>query len=374
MNQKGLGYNSPIQLRLSRDNYEAMLSRHGQYVRLLYGHRCPCVTTNNRPDPHCDRCHGDGWLYRHPESTLEIVDARITGDATAKVSDRYRIRSVRSLRDSSGVDVPVLSYSGREITFDPPRRIPHYEVLEAFIENALRHEASGVPAIYLGNGTVQCSNLAHELPWGQVPYDIAEVSRLYNETTGEEYTVESTYTNHIVFSGTTMPQPDEAVLADLSYAKPVLFGVLNQATNKADQRFLEDVQGDASMIFPASYRVSEGDIVTLMAAEHQRKQIITKTDGEYDRLPDYFVREVYAIETDALTYTPGVDFALWDRNTIHWITTPPEAGTTLSLFYSVHPTYRVLREFPGSRSSENQNFPRRVAIKLVTGRTGRVEV
>ena len=39
----GLGKNSPIQLTLSRENYEALILRHGQYVRWLQANKCTCL-------------------------------------------------------------------------------------------------------------------------------------------------------------------------------------------------------------------------------------------------------------------------------------------------------------------------------------------
>jgi hypothetical protein len=44
----GLGRNSPVVLSLGKANFEAMIDRHGQWVRWRVARKCPCLTTGSR--------------------------------------------------------------------------------------------------------------------------------------------------------------------------------------------------------------------------------------------------------------------------------------------------------------------------------------
>ena len=60
---RGLGKNAAIKLRLERENYEALIDRHGQWVHWMQGDKCSCVLNTGNPDPQCSVCKGDGWKY-----------------------------------------------------------------------------------------------------------------------------------------------------------------------------------------------------------------------------------------------------------------------------------------------------------------------
>jgi hypothetical protein len=78
----------------------------------------------------------------------------------------------------------------------------------------------------------------------------------------------------------------------------------------------------------------------------------------------YFVARLLRIEGATSEYR---DFVLHDRNRIRWGADRPEKGEKLYVHYEYYPTYRVVREMPNLRSSENQVFPRRAAVKLLSG-------
>ena len=61
---QGLSKNSPVQLELGKENYEALIERHGQWVRWRVASKCPCIKANTQqPDIHCKKCGGLGVLY-----------------------------------------------------------------------------------------------------------------------------------------------------------------------------------------------------------------------------------------------------------------------------------------------------------------------
>ena len=59
----GLGRNSPIVLSLGKDNYEALIDRHGQWLRWRIAEKCSCVKgMTMQPDIHCPFCAGRGGI------------------------------------------------------------------------------------------------------------------------------------------------------------------------------------------------------------------------------------------------------------------------------------------------------------------------
>ena len=58
----GLGKDSPVVLSLGKANYEAMILRHGQWVRWRVAKKCPCIKENSA-DPQCPKCGGIGDIY-----------------------------------------------------------------------------------------------------------------------------------------------------------------------------------------------------------------------------------------------------------------------------------------------------------------------
>jgi hypothetical protein len=71
------------------------------------------------------------------------------------------------------------------------------------------------------------------------------------------------------------------------------------------------------------------------------------------------------LETQAGEYREGVDFILVGTNRIHWIGEKrPEIGAVMSISYQYRPTYRVAKNIPQLRTSEDQHIPRKVILKL----------
>lgn len=63
----------------------------------------------------------------------------------------------------------------------------------------------------------------------------------------------------------------------------------------------------------------------------------------------------------------GVDYVLVGTNEINWISeNKPDTGEGYSVIYKVYPTYTVVRNIPQLRSSENQRFPKKAVVKLMS--------
>lgn len=69
----GLGRNSPVVLTLGKDNYEALIDRHGQWIRWRSASKCSCVTLPSmQPDIHCKICGGRGYTYSFQKTQLRF--------------------------------------------------------------------------------------------------------------------------------------------------------------------------------------------------------------------------------------------------------------------------------------------------------------
>lgn len=371
---RGLGKHSPIQLRLSRDNYEALIDRHGQWVRWLRGDRCPCALSNGRADPQCTRCGGDGSKYAFAEEkTLHDQRARAVAedliDLGCERGEALAVLSIthagRSYAVGELVDGRYVSYSGTPVLRKSDDvRVSYTSALARVVRSAME---------YLGNDTFAMTEHGIPTAYGTVWGDITAVEWIRNETKDETYTIKAYYRNIVeIDTPAQTPEADDIVMAELTYVRPLKLAVLSQIHRKEDRLRLEEMKGECLLVFPDEYPISEGDAATLLVGTQLVKRVLSRGSTAYDRLPEFYVADVLTIETTDNTYEKGADFMLFDRNRIKWVGSSPTAGTSMYVLFSFHPTYKVLREFPMVRSSENTRFPRRVGLQLLNlgGKSG----
>lgn len=66
---QGLGKNTPVKLSLGKANYEALLSRHGQWIRWKTATKCSCIQYGSmQPDIKCPICKGRGITYSYQKN------------------------------------------------------------------------------------------------------------------------------------------------------------------------------------------------------------------------------------------------------------------------------------------------------------------
>lgn len=360
---KGLGKNSPIQIRLNRQNYHALISRHGQPVRWMKARPCTCIMTNNRPDPNCSVCGGDGWQYDYPRSVIETDYAKVTAENVITLPDKYVPVAIHAVWDTFGVEYTVDSFSGRDITISGARIPEHYEILEVSFTNSFEVEDE-YTGVYQGAGVLDVPGLYTQTPHGTYPQFITEVVSGVTPT--------SFVDARITFDpGDPEPAEGAEYPLRLKVASAHTFVVLSQSMRRVDQQWLQTIGGDALAIVPSSIDVGPNDVMTPLIAEVVDRANLTRRNGDYDSLPAYYVKRVHRIDTQSDVYIQDTDYVMWGRNQIRWITTPPASGTMMSVEYVYSPTYRVLQEQPNTRSSEGQLLPKRVGLKLMTGRSRR---
>jgi len=160
-------------------------------------------------------------------------------------------------------------------------------------------------------------------------------------------------------------------VSGVKYLPPFIFVLLNQNLSKADVQAVVEVQGDGVVTFPYSCDVSNDDILTALAGSYVQKDVISRADFETDTLNSYFVYDVIQcsgiVDGEEVDYIENEDFILTGTNKIKWISDrEPDIGETYSISYHVLPTYKVVKEIPQLRTSENQRFPKKAVVKLFT--------
>lgn len=368
----GLDRTSPIPLEGNPRRYEGLIERHGQWVRWQVAKKCTCLLASNRPDPRCALCRGSGWRYGFQEAEEDIEVQAIAVDATTVempyTVDRSRVLGVKV---ASGAAVQVAGVYGKWIK--TAGGLSAHGVVMVSVLNPRKKAVPQTAAYYAGFGIVKLDEYQYENPWARVPYDLASLPALVRAS-GEALSVLSWSVDKVLID-TTLGEPDVGERLEITgeHMPPYRMAIINQSLSEMDRTFLQDAGGDAMALFPASYKVSEYDTVTLWAATQVRKKIIRRGLADTDILPDLFISRVLSLSDAAKSYTEGVDFVLWDRNTIRWTIDEgarPADGSYLSIEYLANVTYRVMPQLPNIRSSEDKRFPQKVALKLEAGTTG----
>lgn len=407
----GLGRNSPIPLEGDPKKYEGLIVRHGQWTRWMSARKCTCILASNRPDPRCTRCRGLGWRYSFQTDEEDVaVEAQIVDANTIELPYEVEASRVTLIQDGARTVYHLAEAYGRWIrvaeTFPDNRGMVYVSVLKSRIASM-----EGPIGIYMGHGLVQIDSFEYQNPWARVPIDIVSVNRVATLTgipfEVSEFAVDKIMLNRaevfdggesgtvyeneldggesdaefdaIVDGGRSVIEPNigERLFVSLTYMPPYRIAIINQAISEMDQRSLQEVGGDAMALFPYSYKVSEQDVITSWASSQVRKRILRKAAGDVDVLPDLFVSGILHLEDANREYLEGTHFVVWDRNTIRWIVAAasrPAEGANFSIEYAANATYRVVRQFPNIRASEDKRFPQRVGVKLEAGITGSDQV
>ncbi len=361
----GLGKNSPVTIAIGKENYEGLISRHGQRVRWLQAVQCPCLQLNNRVDIQCPICGGEGWRYRFQQSIEERVSAPMVEDNLVEFPAAYESQAIISVTNYAGIECPVAERYDQYARLSSEYAIHRGERVEVLFRKTLFRTLGMASAIYKGDGRFFLPAVGTG--------DITAVEMLRNVTSGISYPIVSFRKDSVLATVETAPDHDAVFEATgVEILDPPTFVVVGQQHREADAKFLEGVNGDASMTFPQAYMVGESDVVTLLSAHQVGKCLLTRGTG-MDVIPEFYISSVDYIESGSTTYVQGVDFELWGDNRIRWLSggAKPALGAPMFIFYQACPTYRVIKDFPTIRSSENQELPRRVALKLLSTYSGR---
>jgi ATP-dependent Clp protease adapter protein ClpS len=365
MAQPGLGKNSPVVLSLGKANYEALIERHGQWVRWRTARKCACMTETGQPNVHCEKCGGTGDIYGYQKFYNDTLQVKVR-DNIFELPEDYTGGEVLKVYDTKGSN---FSYrkTGQfvEIT-GGTRPLSQNEILEALVKNSAVKRLETASLEKTGSGYYRVPGIespARKLDgvYYRAPGDVIAVEKVMNPA-GEEIAVSGCRQNMIQVES----DADDLTAYGVEYILPFKFLVLSQELNKADAQMMNAHNGDAVCTFPYMFDVAENDVLTVLSGTMTAKAVINKRGGAADDiLPEYFVQAVQSLETKETAYREGTDFILTGTNRIHWLgENRPEAGAVMSLVYQYLPTYRVAMNIPNLRTSEDQRIPRKAVLKL----------
>ncbi len=347
-----LGENTPINIKLSRENFNALIGRHGQQIRWLTAEKCPCIGDNQKPDESCVVCKGKGVTYRQQTTSerVKILTAPIDG-----VIDQDNVIWVRDL-------------AGNEYTVTTADCVAYVDGVIKGRQYQVKYtedvtESGTGTATYIADKLDQI-DLPTLVEFGTVQGDLLTVTA---DNAGTPLTVTSLFRNCFEISDTILP--GDVVTVSYTYVNPFVFGLIHNNFDKADRKWLSEISGDGLMIFPQRWEVNANDIIIALNATETKKEVV-RNEGEIDSLPSFYVnglKNAYSIRADVkYEFTPGTDYVLYKGNQIKWINNQPDQYEQLSHTYLYNTVYRVMSDLPDPRTSEDNRFPRKVALKMYT--------
>jgi hypothetical protein len=363
----GLGKDSPIVLSLGRSNYEALISRHGQYVRWRTARKCACVTPEDEPDIHCEKCGGSGEVYDYQKFYNETL--RISArDNIIELPAENIDCEVLKVYDAYGNEFQFVKAGQFVEIIGGHRHINKNEIIEILIRDTLVKYFESAVLERIGNGYYRAPGV--ETPpsklegvYYKAAGDIIAAGRV-EDSAGETVEIIG-FRQDMIQVDPSVPQTETLTAYDIDYILPFKFLVLSQNLNKDDSLQLQIAKGEAVCSYPYIFNVGFGDVITVLSGAMPMKDLIKHiSDDADDVIFEYFVARIDKLETQTEQYREGVDFILVGTNRIHWIgENRPEIGAFMSISYQYLPTYRVAKNIPQLRTSEDQRIPRKVILQ-----------
>lgn len=383
---QGLGRNSPVQLTLGKDNYCALIERHGQWIRWRTAVKCSCVKMPSmQPDIHCSVCGGEGVIYSFQKD-------QIVFESVLQMNDSGILEVGEDKRDCELVRV--YDFDGN--TYENAEKLGNYIYLNAetiknkgtYFTSVMKKKTvqSVEKAVCTkgDDGFYKVSGLKSGKPNIDGVYytasgDIISIGKI-TDSIGNEYKAEEFRLDTFLAKRKENTEESENELPEVltaenvEYVPPFIFALLNQNLSKADMQAMVDVQGDAVVTYPYECDVANDDVLTVLAGTYTNKEVNARTAFETDTLGVYFVYDIVSctgiVNGEVFEYKQGRDFILVGTNKIKWLEETavayPEVGDGYSIMYHVLPTYKVVKQIPQIRTSENQRFPKKAVVKLFT--------
>lgn len=375
---QGLGKNSPVVLSLGKENYEALIDRHGQWVRWRVTNKCPCVNPNtSQPNPSCPKCAGLGVTYTYQKNKIVTQTAMVKDTSgIIDVDSEYADCPLIKVYDNSGNVYENAVKTGTYVLLNatPTKGVYVTVVMTDTILKTLESaECESVGDGYYRVKGIQSSKTSIDGLYHTAPGDIESIGTI-TDAAGLTYTAEELredmffiepHTETVDGAEKTIAITEPVTVKTVAYIPPFTFALLNQNLEKSDERIMNDSNGDAVLTFPYTYDVTNDDVVTVLSGTYTKKSVITRKSSKYDVIPAYFVDKVVSCIGTSREYVSDTDFILVGTNRIKWICDDcPEEDEAYSITYRVFPTYRVLKNIPQLRTSENQRMPKKAIVKL----------
>lgn len=382
----GLGKNSPVQLSLGKDNYEALIDRHGQWMRWRIAEKCSCVKpVTMQPDIHCPFCAGRGYTYTYLKNQITYTTLLLfNGDGILELDDTLQNKQAELIEiyDQKGNRYPDAKKNCNFIYLNTQNVPPKGTYFTAVMRKKLVVTLESAEAEKNNMGYYTVPGLTNsrtniEGIYYDAPSDIINIGKI-TDGAGIEYKATEYRLNQFRIEPTKDPDTQEEIpitepitVEKVESIPPFIFVLLSQNLTKGDAKSVEEVNGDAVCTFPYECDVANDDILTVLAGTYTQKDVICRSQIETDTIGADFVYDIVSvkgiIDGEEVEYKQGIDFILVGTNKIKWLENAenePEVGEGYSITYHIMPTYRVVKQIPQVRTSENQRFPKKVVVKL----------
>jgi hypothetical protein len=373
----GLGKNSPVVLTLGKDNYESLISRHGQFIRWRTATKCPCPDKESmQPDPRCPRCKGTGIFYSN-QKEIVVTGTLAFNDSTGivELNDEYETATLNIIYDFDGNKYPA-EKDGVFVSLDNPVRKGTF--LTAVMNMRTLKRVRAAECENIGGGYYRVNGLQSRKAgidglYHTAPGDIEKIEKV-TDAKGNVWEVDEFRADMFTLKPPPVPEPpDEPVeLAEpltahgVEYVPPFLFALMSQDLSKADEKMLVEAKGDAVCTFPYNCDIGDEDTLTVLVGTYTQKEVVNRVDFEYDVIGAYFVLDIISCIGIEREYQKGKDFILAGTNRIKWLCADaPAPGEAYSITYQVCPTYKVIKSIPQIRTSENQRLPKKAIVQLM---------
>ena len=382
----GLSKGSPVQLSLGKDNYEALIDRHGQWIRWRISTKCSCVKgITMQPNIHCPYCAGRGYTYTYLKNQITYTTLLLfNSDGILELDDTLQNKQAEliELYDQKGNRYFNAKKNCNFIYLNSDKVPPKGTYFTAVMRKKLLKVLESTEAVKNNMGYYTVPGLTNsrtniEGIYYEAPSDIINIGKI-TDAAGIEYKATEYRLNQFRIEPTIdsetekeIPIVEPVTVENVESIPPFIFILLSQNLSKADAQAVEEVNGDAVCTFPYECDVANDDILTVLAGTYTQKDVICRSQLETDTIGADFVYDIVSvkgiIDGEEIEYKQGIDFILVGTNKIKWLENyenQPEVGEGYSITYHIMPTYRVVKQIPQVRTSENQRFPKKVVVKL----------
>ena len=347
---QGLGKNSPLVLSLGKENYEALIDRHGQWVRWRVARKCPCVNAlSMQPDLKCKKCNGLGYVYgfQKQATITQTVMLTDTDEGVIELDTDYSDMQLEKCYDNSGREYPNAEKVDNYVFLNSSDELEKGVYVTAVMTENVLKRLEYTTAYTLGNGYyrvegLRVSHTAIDGLFHTAASDIENIGKV-EDAEGNEYEVGEKRQDCIYIKprlddeGNALEAPQLLKVYDVDYIPPFTFVLLNQNLSETDFASMRQTGGDAILTFPYAYDVAEDDVITVLSGTFTKKAVIARKNAEYDVIPAYFVDSIVQCTGKNREYALGVDFLLCGANYLKWLC---EDAPAVSEAYSI--TYKAV--------------------------------
>lgn len=348
--------------------YEDALARHGQWMRWTQGITCPCIkATTMNADPECPLCNGRGRFYTEPDS-FSILDEIVKHDALGRMWPSHTpVVAGSPVAYRNGVQLSLDgtqpsdgSYVQLEAPF--PRA---YEVIVLNYDFTPDIEVTDEDSTVYGTTTLKTVATSFETRGKSFEGSVKSVSRVYNSTKAETYTVVDAVKEYIYLVDMGTWESGDVLEVDYIYVEPFNFLIVGTTPRiRYEQPYVLD-EADSVLITPYWAKVAPNDLLTALASEQIGQVIVNpNVNAGNDQITAFYDLSILmrVLDTTGTFYTvgPGKNVEIYGRNELKWNITKPTVNYSVQFTY--HPTYGALRNLHTLRNAENKAFVNRVGV------------